>query len=74
MRARPASGGQASLTDVRSPEDILACLRKRLPLVLKRPGAGSSGHLEAMLPERGLVGSFLSQVATSMGCCMVFQM
>lgn len=74
MRARPASGGPASLTDVRSPEDILACLRKHLPLVLKRPGSGSSGHLEAMLPESGLAGRFLSQVATSVGCCMVFEM
>ena len=57
----------------RSPEDILACLRKHLPLVLKCPGSGSNGHLEAVLTESGLVGRFLSQVATSMGCCMVFQ-
>lgn len=71
MRARPASGGPASLTDARSPEHILAGLRKRLSLALERPGSGSRGHLEALLPEKGLVGRFLSKVATHMGCCVL---
>lgn len=49
-------------------------------LVLKGPDLGSGWQLEAVLPEKGLMGRewshrngkrFLNKVATSMGCCIV---
>ena len=50
MRARPASGGPASLTDARNPEDILAGLLVMFVSCSEAPWVRQQGALGGRAP------------------------
>lgn len=58
--------------DARNPEDILAGLLVMFVSCSERPGSGSRGHLEAVLPEKGPVGRFLSKAALAWAAACSF--